>query len=87
MANQPIVTASDLSPGAGSSGSAGSAGAAASTTPSWIANLSTSSIKSDMAAADVNGVVSAQGLTKLLTELDGTESSSGRPPRAAIGQA
>jgi hypothetical protein len=40
-----------------------------------------------MAAADVNGVVSAQGLTKLLTELDGTESSSGRPPRAAIGQA
>ena len=40
-----------------------------------------------MAAADVNGVVTAQGLTKLLTNLDATESSFGRPPRPAMGQA
>jgi hypothetical protein len=41
----------------------------------------------DMAAADINGVVTALGPTKLLTDLDATGSSSGRPPRAAMTQA
>jgi hypothetical protein len=76
MTNELFTTATDLSLAAGVSASAAPAGAAASTTPSWISSLSTSSIKSDMAAADVNGVVTAQGLTKLLTDLDGTLSSS-----------
>ena len=46
------------------------------TTPSWIATLNTASIASDLAAADVNGVVSEAGLTKLLTDLDATLSAS-----------
>ncbi|MFZ1964325.1 MAG: C2 family cysteine protease, partial [Roseiarcus sp.] len=62
--------------GAGVARAAGSAGAGGSATPSWISSLSTPSIETDMAAADVNGVVTAQGLTKLLTDLDATLSSS-----------
>ena len=76
MANELFATALDLSPAPGSSASLAPTSAAVSTTPSWLSNLSTSSIKSDMAAADVNGVVTAQGLTKLLTDLDATLSSS-----------
>ena len=76
MANEPFVTATELSPAAALGASAAPAGAAASATPSWISGLSTPSIESDMAAADVNGVVTAQGLTKLLTDLDATLSSS-----------
>ncbi len=50
--------------------------AGATTAPSWISSLGTASIKVDMTAADVNGVVSATGLTKLLTDLDATLSST-----------
>ena len=77
MTDQPIVTATNLLLGVESSASAGSAGAAASATPSWISSLLTSSIKTDMAAADVNGVVTAKGLTTLLTDLEGNVGSSG----------
>ena len=44
--------------------------------PTWISSLNTASIASDMKAADVNGVVSYAGLTKLLTDLNSTLSSS-----------
>ena len=48
----------------------------ATATPSWISTISTASIKADMTAADVNGVVSAAGLTKVLTDLDATLSAT-----------
>jgi Calpain family cysteine protease len=44
--------------------------------PSWISTLGTATIAADMAAADVAGVVSATGLTKLLTDLDATLSAT-----------
>jgi hypothetical protein len=85
MANDPFATGMSLSSVAGSSPSPTGAGGSA--TPSWISSLSTPSIEMDMAAADINGVVTALGPTKLLTDLDATGSSSGRPPRAAMTQA
>lgn len=39
------------------------------------------------ASDDVNCVVTAQGLVHMFTYLAGTESSSGRPPRAAMRRA
>jgi hypothetical protein len=41
-----------------------------SSVPSWVRSLTTASIAADMAAADVNGMVSYSGLTKLFTDLD-----------------
>ena len=38
--------------------------------PSWIKSLSTASIETDMAAADVNGTVSYAGLLKVFNDLD-----------------
>jgi hypothetical protein len=84
MSNEPFAAVTSLSPAAGSSALSALAGAAASATPSWLSSLSTPLIESDRAAADANGVDTAQGLTKLLPDLDATESSSGRPPRAAM---
>jgi hypothetical protein len=40
-----------------------------SSAPSWIAGISDSVIRADMAAADVNGVVSEAGMAKLFTDL------------------
>ncbi len=51
-------------------------GTSSGATPAWISSLNTASIAADMAAADVGGVVSEAGLTKLLTDLDATLSSS-----------
>ena len=47
-----------------------------SSVPPWIWTLNTPSIAGDMAAADVNDVVTATGLTKLLTDLDSTLSAT-----------
>ncbi len=44
--------------------------------PTWIASLHTASLAADMAAADVNGVVTEAGLAKILTDLDATLSST-----------
>jgi trimeric autotransporter adhesin len=46
------------------------------TTPAWISGLSTASIAADVAAADVNGTVTYSGLTRLLTDLDATLTST-----------
>jgi hypothetical protein len=40
-----------------------------STIPSWVSSLSTTSIRTDMTAADVNGTVTYAGLQKLLSDL------------------
>jgi hypothetical protein len=66
MTDQPIVTATNPLLGAGSSASAGADGAAASATPSWESTLQTASIKTAMEAADVNGVVTFEGLENVL---------------------
>lgn len=50
--------------------------ATATSYPSWFATLSTASIAADMRAADANGTVGAAGLTRLLTDLVGTLSTS-----------
>jgi len=52
------------------------AGGGTTSAPAWVSALGTASIAADMAAADVNGVVSEAGLTKLLTDLDATLSST-----------
>jgi putative Ig domain-containing protein/calpain family cysteine protease len=44
--------------------------------PSWVSTLSTASIATDMAAADVNGTVSYSGLETLLADLDSKLTSS-----------
>ena len=44
--------------------------------PSWVNSLSTASIATDMAAADVNGTVTYSGLETLLTDLDATLTSA-----------
>jgi hypothetical protein len=52
-------------------------------TPSWINTLSTASIAADMAAADVNGVVSYAGLERVFADLDAKLVSSGTTLTAA----
>jgi hypothetical protein len=44
--------------------------------PSWVSKLTTASIVADMSSADVTGTVTYSGLTKLLTDLDATLTSS-----------
>ena len=46
------------------------------TTPSWFGSLSTASIATDMAAADVNGTVTYAGLEKLIADLDASITTS-----------
>ena len=46
------------------------------TTPAWFSNLSTASIKADITAADVNGVMSYAGLEKVFADVDATLTST-----------
>ncbi len=77
---EPGVSATSGGASTTSSGLTAAAGAmstvSGSSVPSWIGTLGAASIAADMAAADVNGVVSATGLTKLLTDLDSTLSAT-----------
>ncbi|MDR3375972.1 MAG: putative Ig domain-containing protein [Ancalomicrobiaceae bacterium] len=69
---------------AGSSSSSSSTGTTAASSvssvvgsvPSWVSGLATASIAADMAAADVSGVVTYAGLTKIFTDLAATLSST-----------
>jgi hypothetical protein len=65
------------------SGSAPKAASGATSLPSWVASLSTASIKTDMTAADVGGTVGYAGLEKVFADLGGTLASSGTALTAA----
>jgi hypothetical protein len=54
-----------------------------SSTPAWINSLATASIAADMKAADVSGVVTEAGLSKLFTDLDTTLTSTNSKLTAA----
>ncbi len=69
-------SSSSSSSNSSSSSSSRSTSSSGSSTPSWISKLSTASIAADMKAADVNGVVTEAGLTKLMTDLTSSLSSS-----------
>jgi hypothetical protein len=74
------IGASNVAPSATTSTSAATSAAVTSlvgsaSQPAWISTLSTASIAVDMAAADVNGTVSAAGLARLLGDLAATLAS------------
>jgi hypothetical protein len=66
-----------------SESASGTAETGASAVPSWMSTLQTTSIASDMIAADVNGTVTYAGLEKLFADLDSTLASSNTSLTAA----
>ena len=66
-----------------SESASGTAETGSSAVPSWVSTLQTTSIASDMAAADVNGTVAYAGLEKLFADLDSTLASSNTSLTAA----
>ena len=66
-----------------SESASGTAETGSSAVPSWVSTLQTTSIASDMTAADVNGTVAYAGLEKLFADLDSTLASSNTSLTAA----
>jgi hypothetical protein len=66
-----------------SESASGTAETGSSAVPSWVGTLQTTSIATDMIAADVNGTVTYAGLEKLFADLDSTLASSNTSLTAA----
>ena len=66
-----------------SESASGTAETGSSAVPSWVSTLQTTSIASDMAAADVNGTVAYAELEKLFADLNSTLASSNTSLTAA----
>src|SRR5208282_4418960 len=81
----PASTSATGSTSASQQGSQPSAanGSSGTSVPSWVNNLQTASIRTDMAAADVNGTVTYAGLEKVIGDLDSTLTSSNSTLTAA----